>query len=49
VALMAGQIPGGNASAEKQQKVQEAFEVMANLDSTDTDASASSNEQDSSL
>ena len=49
VALMAGQIPGSSPSAEKQQKVQEAFEIMANLDSPEAEDSSSSTEQDSSL
>ena len=49
VVLMAGQIPRGSPAAEKQQKVQEAFEVMANLDSPEADASSASTDQDSSL
>jgi hypothetical protein len=48
VALLAAQIPAGSPAAEKQQKVQEAFEIMANLDSPEAD-STSSTEQDSSL
>jgi len=49
VALLAAQIPTVSPVADKQQKVQEAFEIMANLDSPDADSSSSSTEQDSSL
>lgn len=49
VALMLAQIPAVSPSAQKQQKVQEAFEVMANLDSPDADTSYASTESDSSL
>jgi hypothetical protein len=49
VALMAAQIPAPSPAVNKQQKVQEAFEIMANLDSPDEDSSSSSTDSDSSL
>lgn len=47
VALMVNQAQ--TEKAEKQKNVQEAFEIMASIDTGDTDSSSSSSWQDSSL